>query len=391
MENNPFNGIKILDLSRLLPGPYCTMFLADMGAEVIKIEDPLIGDYFRSWEPIKKKNSIFFIAVNRNKKSLSLNLKKEKGREIFYQLVKEADVVVESFRPGVAQKLQVDFENLKRIKNNIIYCSITGYGQNTSLKNKAGHDLNYLALSGILGISGCRNKKPAILGIQIADMAGAILGIIGIITALYNREKGCKAQYIDAAMLDGLYSFLSMIGAKFFHDNVPPLIADNLFNGGYACYNIYETKDKRFFSVAAIENKFWDRLCEVLGKEEWKGKNTIEKEQGVLIDELSKIFQKKTFKEWREIFSKEDICVEPVLNLDESFNEDYVKEREIVFNISDPVDGNSKHIKNPLEISSVKFQKEKHPSYIGEDTESILMKLGFTKNDIIALKQEEII
>ncbi len=390
INNSPFKNIKVLDLSRLLPGPYCTMLLGDMGAEVIKIEDPGIGDYFRNWQPIKKENSVFFIGVNRNKKSITLNLKKEKGREIFYKLVKDADIVVESFRPGVAEKLGVDFETLSKINNSIIYCSITGYGQNTSIKKKAGHDLNYLALSGILSITGCRNKKPAILGVQIADMAGAIVGIIGILTALFNRERGAKAQYIDAAMLDGLFSFLSMVGAKYFFDRQIPDIADNLFNGGFACYNIYETKDGRFFSVAPIEDKFWKRFCEVMGKEEWKGLNTKEEYQEKLIAELSQIFKSKTFDQWREIFAKEDICVEPVLNLEEAFNQPYVEERKITFKIPDPIDGDTEHIKNPLEINSIKFQKNTHPKF-GENNEEIFSKLGYTKEDLEKLKQEEII
>jgi crotonobetainyl-CoA:carnitine CoA-transferase CaiB-like acyl-CoA transferase len=387
---SPFSNLKVLDLSRLLPGPYCTMLLGDMGAEVIKIEDPFLGDYFRNWQPLKNKNSVFFIAVNRNKKSVTLNLKTEKGKEIFYKLVKDADIVVESFRPGVAKKLGVDFDTLKSIKDDIIYCSITGYGQNTVLSKKAGHDLNYLALSGILSLSGCRNKKPAVLGIQIADMAGAIIGIIGILTALYNREKGVKAQYIDAAMLDGLFSFLSMVGGKYFSDNLIPDIADNLFNGGFACYNIYETKDNRFFTVAAIEDKFWNRFCEVIEKDEWKKLNTVEEEQGRLIDELTDIFKQKTFDEWKKIFENEDICVEPVLNLEESFNQSYVKDREITFKISKSVDGETLHIKNPLEISSIDFDTRSHPQ-IGENTEEIILKLGYSKEDLQKLKEESII
>ena len=389
--NNPLNGIKILDLSRLLPGPYCSMILADMGAEVIKIEDTGAGDYFRDWEPVKVKNSVYFIGVNRNKKSVTLNLKTDQGREILYKLVASCDVVIESFRPGVTKKLGIDFDTLKKYNDKIIYASITGYGQNTSLKNKAGHDLNYLALSGILSFSGTREGKLPVLGVQVADMCGAIFGIISILLAIIRKDKIKEAQYLDIAMLDGLYSFLTMVAAKYFEDGILPFPGSNLFNGKFACYNIYETKDGRFFTVGAIEDKFWNRFCEVIGKDDWKGKNSDEKLQDNFVKELKEIFKSKTFPDWCEIFSNEDICVEPVLNLDEALNSDFVKERDIVFEIDDKVDKVCKHIKSPVNLFPEPDLTHKSHPQKGEHTTEILKSLNYDDDEIGELKNNGII
>ena len=388
---NGLEGIKILDLSRLLPGPYCSMILGDAGAEVIKIEDTGAGDYFRDWEPKQKVNSVYFIGVNRNKKSVTLNLKTDKGKEILYKLVEDSDVVIESFRPGVAKKLGVDFETLKRYNEKLIYCSITGYGQNTSLKNKAGHDLNYLALSGILSFTGSKTGQLAVPGVQIADMCGAIFGIISILIAIIKRDKIKESQYLDIAMMDGLFSFLTMVGAKYFQDRELPSPCSNLFNGLFACYNIYETKDNRFFTVGAIEDKFWNRFCEVIGKYDWKGKNSDKNIQKKIVEELYFIFKQKTFKEWKEIFGKEDICVEPVLNLDESLNSSYVKERAIITESEDNVDGICNYINSPVNIKpSGKKIRKTHPQK-GEDTVAVLESMGYKDSEIKDMKNNGII
>ena len=387
----PLNGIKILDLSRLLPGPYCTMLLADMGAEVIKIEEPKRGDYHREWLPKKGKNSGYFIGINRNKKSITLDLKKEKGREIFYKLVKDADVVVESFRPGVTEKLKIDFNTVKNINPQIIYLSLTGFGQNSSWKNRPAHDLNFLALSGILSFSGSRDKKHPIIGIQIADYAGAVFGIIGIMAALLRREKIKEAQYLDIAMMDGLFSFLSMISGKFFIDGEIPEPGDGLLTGGFACYNIYETKDGRYITVGAIEEKFWERLCDILGKPEFKKYVYVPDKQKEIIEEFDKIFKTKTLEEWIKIFENEDVCVEPVLNLKEAFESNYAKSRNIVFTLKNKEDGEVKQIKNPVEIfPPVEMEYKSHPQ-MGEHTEEILLKAGYSKEDIEKFRMEKII
>ena len=391
MSNLPLEGIRILDLSRLLPGPFCTMILADMGAEVIKIEEPERGDYNRFWPPIKNKNSGYFIGINRNKKSITLNLKDERAKKIFYKLVKNSYVVVESFRPGVTEKLGIDFHTLKKINNKIIYLSLTGFGQNTSLKLRPAHDLNFLALSGILSFSGSKDTTPPIMGIQIADYSGALFGVIGILLALMRREKIDEAQYIDIAMLDCLFSFLSMISGKFFIDNRIPQPSDDLLNGGFACYNIYKTKDNRFITVGSIEEKFWNRLCELIGKEEWKGLNFNRDKQDELIDGLQKIFSEKTLNEWMEIFKDEDVCVEPVLNLKEAFESDYSKERNIIFELNSKIDGRVKQIKNPVEISpKVSLEHKPHPD-LGENNLEILTSIGLTEEEIEKLKREKVI
>ena len=391
MSSLPLEGIRVLDLSRLLPGPFCTMLLADMGAEVIKVEEPQKGDYNRFWPPIKKSNSGYFIGINRNKKSITLNLKNERAKEIFYKLVKNSDVVVESFRPGVTKKLGIDFDTLKDINSKIIYLSLTGFGQNTSWKFRPAHDLNFLALSGILSFSGSKDKIPPIMGIQIADYAGALYGVIGILLALMRREKINKPQYIDIAMLDCLFSFLSMIAGKFFIDKKIPHPSDNLLNGGFACYNVYRTRDNRFITVGAIEEKFWNRLCEIIGKKEWKGLNFSKDKQNELIDGLQKIFSEKTLDDWMKIFKNEDVCVEPVLNLKEAFESEYSSERNIIFELNSKIDGKVKQIKNPVEIfPEVPVKNKPHPG-LGEHTFEILSSIGYPKDEVENLKKENII
>ncbi len=381
MNNSlPLKGIKILDLSRLLPGPYCTMILADLGAEVIKIEEPKIGDYNRLW------HIGYFNGVNRNKKSITLNLKKEKAKEIFYKLCENADVIVETFRPGVVKRLGIDFETVKKFNPKIIYLSLTGFGQNTPLKSKPGHDLNYLGLSGILSFTSCKHKHLAIPSTQIADYSGAVFGVIAVLSAILRRDKIDSPQYIDIAMMDCLFSFLSMIAGKFFMDKINPEPANELLNGGYACYNIYETKDGRYLTVGALEEKFWNNLCEILGKNEWKKEIFNKEKQNEIIEELSKIFKTKTLNEWLEVFKDKDVCIEPVLNLDEALNSDYAKARKIVFKID-----KISQIKNPLEISPKFDFSHNSPPSLGEHTEDILNQIGYSKEEIDKFKSEGII
>ena len=253
-NNGALDGITVVDLSRLLPGPYCSMILADHGARVIAVEDKrFLAD------------GLFFNLINRNKEHMSLNLKTEKGREIFYRLIAKADVLLEGFRPGVVDRLGVDYESVRQANPKIIYCSITGYGQNGPFRDRVGHDVNYLSYAGVLDLIGEKDHPPSIPGVQIADIAGGGMNAaIGILLALFARQNTGQGQYIDISMTDGMVGFLP--AALFFRQltGQEPKRADGILSHRYACYNTYETADGRYLSIGAVENRFWKQLCDTL-------------------------------------------------------------------------------------------------------------------------------
>lgn len=255
---NALSGLKVLDLTRLLPGPFCSMLLADLGADVIKVEDPKIGDYIRAWSPKIGGNSGYHAVLNRNKRSLTLNLKSREGKAIFEKLAAGADVVLEGFRPGVMKKLGLDFESLERINPRLVYCAISGYGAEGILSNKAGHDINYLALSGVLSHSG--KDFPTLSGVQIADVGGgALMAAFSVMAALFARERLGRGQFIDISMTDGALSWNCMRWGKFIAGGEVPSPGDDMLNQGIACYNIYPTSDGRFMSLGALSPSFGGR------------------------------------------------------------------------------------------------------------------------------------
>ncbi|MCX5910005.1 MAG: CaiB/BaiF CoA-transferase family protein [Deltaproteobacteria bacterium] len=251
-------GIKVLDLSRLLPGPYGSMILADLGAEVLRIED-------RRFEG----DGPGMPTVMRNKRHMTLNLKHPRGREIFYRLAKEADVLLEGFRPGVVKRLGIDYDSLKGIYPRLIYCSVTGYGQDGPYRKMVGHDVNYLSFGGVLGLTGERDRKPVIPPIQVADIAaGGMFAALGIMAALLYRERTGKGQYIDISMLDGVIAMLPF-AASILWGGGKPGKSDTLLSGRYPCYSVYETKDGEYISLGALEERFWVTLCRQLGREDY--------------------------------------------------------------------------------------------------------------------------
>lgn len=366
----PLENIRVLDLTRLLPGPFCTMILADFGAEVIKIEDPKKGDYLRYFEPLSEGMSAYFHTLNRNKKSVTLDLKIKEDYLQFLSLVQSADVLVESFRPDVMKRLNLDYETLKTVNPRLIYCSITGYGQTGPYKNNAGHDLNFLSQSGALSMMGKKGEKPDIHAIQIADLAGgAYPAIVGILLALLNREKTKKGEFIDISMLDGVLSLLPL--------NLPKFLVgekveqeEELLNGGYACYQIYETKDGRYLSVCAMEPKFWEKFCKIISRPELIPLlyAPIER-QKTLIQEIQSILYKKTIEEWKKIFQEEDCCVTPLVNLEELIKDPHIQCREIFQSINGITT-----IANPIKLQHSKpLIKSKAPK-LGEHNEKILKR-----------------
>ncbi|MDA8141260.1 MAG: CoA transferase, partial [Desulfobacteraceae bacterium] len=321
LSKGALTGITVLDLSRLLPGPYCSMILADHGARVIAIED-------------KKQyaaDGLFLPTVQRNKEHISLNLKSSQGQEIFFRLVNKADVVMEGFRPGVAQRLGVDYEAVRRVKEDIIYCSISGYGQTGPLRERVGHDVNYLARSGVLDLIGEPERPPVIPGIQIADIAGGGLnGVIGILLALVARQRTGLGQYIDISMTDAMAALLPVAQYAQELDNKPPRRGDNLLSHRFACYNTYETADGRYLAVGALEGRFWRRLCTHLGVADYGELQFDEGRKTEIVNTLRRIFKTKTMAAWEEELSPLDMGVSAVLTMEEALASPLLNARDMV-------------------------------------------------------------
>jgi len=386
-------GLKMLDLSRLLPGAYGSLLLADMGMEVLKVEDLERGDYMRKQGPIQKKENVHFLALNRNKKSMTLNLKSEEGREIFYRLIKSYDIVLESFRPGVMDRLGIGYEELKKRNPRVILCSLSGYGQDGFYRERPGHDINYIGLGGILELTGRRNGAPVIPAVQIADIGGGgMMAAFSILAAVVHREKTGEGQSLDISMLDGVISWASLHAAKYFMDHELPERGETLLAGRYACYQVYSTKDGRSMSLGALEQKFWKNFCEAVGRNDLVDKQFIEGEERLrLIEEVGKLFETRTQKEWIDAFRKVDACCEPVLTIEEVFHHPQVLHRQMVKEMEHPVEGKVVQVRSPVKSSRFPFEiRSPSPSW-GEHTTEALKEIGYSDTEIQHFRQLKVI
>lgn len=392
----PLEGVRVLDLSRLLPGPFATMMLADFGAEVIKIEDPFQGDYLRWRAPyITKgdhKESAAFLALNRNKKAIILNLKDPKGQEIFYKLAKSADVILETFRPGVVKKLGIDYDTIRKINSRIIYCSLSGYGQDGPYRNLPGHDVNYLGVGGVASLTG-EPDQPKLMGVQVADIGGGGLNaVIAILMAIIAREKTGEGQFLDVSMLDGAMTWLTYALSRFWASNELPPRGNDRLTGGRPGYGIYRTKDNKFISVGALEEKFWRNLCVTIKRED-----LIEVTQptGELKAEITEVLKQaiatKTRDEWLEISKTTDICVSPAYELDEVISDPQVQAREMIIEFEDSRVGPIKYIGMPFKLSQTPGSiRLRSPGY-GEHTDEILRSLEYSEEEIKSLHAKGVI
>jgi alpha-methylacyl-CoA racemase len=324
----PLTGIRILDLTRLLPGAFCTLLLADMGADVIKVEEPTGGDWMRVTPPRVDGQSVLFSALNRNKRSLSLNLKDPTGRELLLGLVEKSDVLVEGNRPGVMGRLGLGWDVLHARNPKLVMCSITGYGQDGPFASRAGHDLNYMATAGGLGLNGERGGPPVPLGVQVADIGGGGLQpAVAILAALVAVQRGQEGRWIDASMTDGAATWLALaFAASAAGENVSR--GDQRLGGRYPCYRVYECRGSGYYSVAALEPKFWISLCDALERPD-----LIERQYSEdLADqrELEQIFATRTRDEWEATLSALDACCEPVLDLEEVASHPQIAARGVV-------------------------------------------------------------
>ncbi|QGU94512.1 CoA transferase [Clostridium bovifaecis] len=390
----PLEGIRVLDLSRYLPGPLCTQILADFGAEVVKLEQPKTGELGRSLAPLIDGESSRFFSVNRNKKSITLDLKREEGKEIFKKLVAEYDVVLDQFRPGVMDKMDLGYEVLRNINERLIYCSLTGYGLNGPLRDAAGHDLNYLSLAGVTDQIGNYNESPAMSGAQIADTAaGSLYAVIAILLALASRQKTGKGQLCDVSMLDGSISLLSYALGEWSGSRELPQRGNETLTGGYACYQIYKTKDEKYVSLGAVEGKFWAEFCERLDRREYIKLQWDKSKQEGIIKDVQNIISQKTRDEWVEFLSNSNICFTPVLNMEEMTLHPQVIARNMINKISNFRNSGKDMIMTgvPIKLSDTPGQAKNVFPELGQNNEEVFTSIGYSKEDIDDLYKKSII
>lgn len=368
----PLDGIKVIDFTRLYPGPSCTQVLSDYGATVIKIEDLEKGDYNRWFRrEINDDYGSIFAALNRNKKSIRIDLKNEKNKEKIINIIEKSDILIESFRPNVMKKLGLDYESVKNYNSNIIYCSITGYGQEGAYWNKAGHDINFISYSGVLDIMNMGEynnlfnmKLPPF---QLSDVVGGLNSVIAILLALQYRNNFNKGQYIDISLMDSTISTcLQCIFPDYYKRNDLPTLKSNLLYGMSANYCLYKTSDNRGLAVGALEEKFWARFCIGIGREDLITHNS-EEELYILKDEIQKVIIKKSLREWMDIFKDIDACVSPVLKLNELEFDEHIKERKLIVN-QEFMNGTIKVLDSPIKFSSISTREKKRAPVWGENT-----------------------
>ncbi|MHA1804674.1 MAG: CaiB/BaiF CoA transferase family protein [Promethearchaeota archaeon] len=401
----PLDNITVIDLTRMLPGPYCTMILADLGANVIRVEDPNFP--YANPPPFFQKDhtrvSAFNHIIMRNKKSMTLNLKKSKAKEIFYKLVEKSDVIVESFRPRVTEKLEVDYQTVSKFNKSIIYCSLTGYGQDGPYEKNAGHDLNYVGICGMLDQNRPRRvfnevdkeQPPIVPCMQSADIGGGLISTIGILAALIERERneGRIGQYLDISMTDTVFSFIPMTAAHHFSESYNQKIdTKNPLHGDFPFYSIYKTKDDKYITVGAIEMKFWHALCKGLGREDLMLKQTVQgEEKEKVFKELEKEFKKKTRDEWFEVFKNLDACVMPVKTFAEACVDPQIKARNMIVNTTHPKLGKLKNIASPIKMSRTPLTIRSIAPKVGQHTKEILRSLNYSEEEIRELKRNSVI
>jgi crotonobetainyl-CoA:carnitine CoA-transferase CaiB-like acyl-CoA transferase len=375
-----------LDLSRLLPGPYATLVLSDLGASVDKVEDPRGGDPVRAMPPLVDGGSALFRALNRNKRSLAIDLKHPYGAEAFRRVATRYDVLVESFRPGVMARLGLSWDVLHALNPKLIYCAITGYGQTGPDHLKAGHDLNYVAKAGVLGCGGAQEGPPAMPGVQIADIGGGLFAAIGILSALHERQRTGLGRFLDISMTEAALAFLHMpLSAALLAGSTKALArGSDMLNGGYAFYNVYRTSDGRYLSLGALEPKFFARVCERLGRPELLERAYDSQGSRAVRDELSRIFAAQPLSHWLTVFEGADACVEPVLEGLEVLGDAQLRARGVFDRAGDLTQTPGDPLRTPPSLAAA--VRWPAPS-LGQHSREILEEAGFSSAEIDALAE----
>ncbi|HEV2075759.1 MAG TPA: CaiB/BaiF CoA-transferase family protein [Thermoleophilaceae bacterium] len=391
MTARPLDGLTVLDLSRLLPGGFCSLLLADFGADVVKVEDTRMGDYVR-WAPPyyegahESARSALYLALNRGKRSVRLDLKSDGGREVLLRMASDADVLLESFRPGVMDRLGVGYERLREANPGLVYCAITGYGQDGPYRDRSGHDMNYLALTGLLGLTGEPDGPPVQPAGQVADIGGgALMASFGILAALRERERSGEGQLVDVSMTDGALSWLAMVAGRYFRDGEPPSRGGLELAGGLACYRPYACRDGHV-ALGALEPKFWREFCLGVGREDLVERQ-LDPPGSDTHAEVERIFLERTREEWRAFAGEHDCCLEPVLSLEEALGSELFRAREMVVEVGQPGAGTVRQLGVPVKLSRTPGRAEGPGPALGEHTGEALAAAGYSGEEIEALER----
>jgi alpha-methylacyl-CoA racemase len=389
--NLPLEGLRVLDLTRLLPGGFCSMLLADFGADVIKVEDTGLGDYVR-WAPPfyegveASAGSALFLSLNRGKRSIRVDLKSPDGKAVLLRLVRDADVLLESFRPGVLDRLGVGYERLRTENPGLVYCAITGYGQDGPGRERPGHDLNYLGLNGILGLSGEAGGPPVSSSAQIADLGGgALMAVVGVLIALRERDRSGQGQLVDCSMFDGSLSFMAMQAAEMLAGGPVPRRGELRLAGGVVCYRPYRCADG-YVTLGALEPKFWAAFCRGVGREDL-AEHAFDPPGSETHRALETIFAARTREQWRAFAAEHDCCLEPVLGLDEALDGELVAARDMVVALDQPGAEQSVRLLGlPFKLSRTPGDPTRAPGpVLGEHTREVLVSAGYSDAEVDAL------
>jgi alpha-methylacyl-CoA racemase len=376
--------MRVLDLSRLLPGPYCSRILADYGFEVIKVELPGGGDWSRYVPPIDPESGegLLFRAINRGKKSLTLNLKSDKGRAILLRLVETADVLLESFRPGVMERLALGYETLAQVNPRLVYCSLSGYGPGGPYRERAGHDLNYAGLSGLLDLTGPRDGPPSIPGAPVADLSGALWAAIGILLALLERERTGLGQRVDSSLFGGALACLPLAVIRHQGGQSMARSASDL-NGGVVCYNVYETKDSQYMTLAALEPEFWAAFCLAVGREDLLGQQFAPALPGEpAYEALCSLFKSRTRQEWVQALVGVDACCEPVYSVGEALGSPAVQALGMLAGVG---------LLAPIRLSNQERTTPELAPTLGQHTTLLLEELGYSPDKVEELRGQGVV
>ena len=394
----PLHGIRVLDLSRLIPGAVCTSILGDAGAEVIKVEETNVGDYERQIQPFIGSMGSRFLILNRNKKSVAVNLKEAEGRDVFLKAVESADVLVEGFRPGTMKRLGLDYEELESINPGLIFCSISSFGQDGPHRDAVAHDINILGMAGFFSVTGVKEGTPAIPGVQVADSIAGMNAALAIVIALLARQKTGRGQFVDISMFDGVISWLFDAARYLFAGEAVPGTGAGRLWGGLPNYNVYRTKDGKHITVGSLESKFKRALLTELGREDLIDQSSetttsnIRESDAEAQAALEKVFLTKTKDEWMEQLEPLNICVGPVNTMEEALAHPQVKARGMLVEVNHPVAGNISQIGSPLKFSDARLDPNRIPApRLGEHTAEIMEQLGFEKEEIKDLMRRRIV
>ncbi|RMA80981.1 CaiB/BaiF CoA transferase family protein [Umboniibacter marinipuniceus] len=381
----PLAGLKVIDFTTLLPGPYATHLLADMGAEVIRVESISRPDLLKMVQPLVDGQSAAHLSINRNKQSVALDLKHEVGQRIAQALIATADIVIEGFRPGVMARLNLDYGALSSSQPELIYCSITGYGQTGGLAQRAGHDINYLARSGLASYSGKAEHGPSLSGFQIADIAGGSQqAVMAVCAAVIERFRTGQGQYLDISMLDAALALNTMTGASYLAGGACPQLGSELLAGG-SLYDYYQTADERYLSIGSLEPQFLAQLLTALGLSSYLANPTeLGKKLVELKADITRVIRSESLTHWSACFAELDCCVEPVMSLEEVMAEDWVAERGMRVEAKLPSGETITQLRSSLPFAVDKYESG---SELGAHTEQLLKALGYVPSEVEKLRE----